>query len=200
MISRPIALARAMSEPTSRPSHPSAHCAELVRRGSTAKRRAPFRTAVRTWWKKMGCVSRAFDPQRMTRSVSSTSRYELVPPPAPNTVARPTTLGACQVRLQESTLLLPMTDRANFCARKFISFVAFEQEKRPKASVARGPATFRKPCGRAVEGLVPGGGNEGAVLLDPGVGETGIPILLHGASFTSRLQGTTPPRRWCRRR
>ena len=64
----------------------------------------------------MGWVSRAFDPHRMMRSVSSTDRYELVPPPAPKTAARPATLGACQVRLQESTLLLPMTDRANFCA------------------------------------------------------------------------------------
>ena len=36
MISRAIALARAMSEPTSRPSHRSAHSALDVRRGSTA--------------------------------------------------------------------------------------------------------------------------------------------------------------------
>ncbi len=39
------------------------------------------------------------------------------PPPMPKTVARPTTLGACQVRLQESMLLLPTAVRANFCAR-----------------------------------------------------------------------------------
>ncbi len=45
---------------------------------------------------------------------SSTSRYELVPPPAPNTVVRPTTLGACQVRLQLSMLLVPSASRANF--------------------------------------------------------------------------------------
>ena len=50
-------------------------------------------------------------------SVSSISRYDDVPPPAPNTVARPTTLGACQVRLHESMLLEPMTWRASFCAR-----------------------------------------------------------------------------------
>ncbi len=36
MISRPIALARAISEPTSRPSQVSAHSADDVRRGSTA--------------------------------------------------------------------------------------------------------------------------------------------------------------------
>src|SRR5258706_1864914 len=79
----------------------------------------------------MGCVSRAFDPQRRMTSVSSTSRYELVPPPAPKTVARPATLGACQVRLQLSMLLLPITTRENFCATKFISFVAFEQLNSP---------------------------------------------------------------------
>ena len=35
IISRAMALASAISEPTSRPSHTSAHCAEHVRRGST---------------------------------------------------------------------------------------------------------------------------------------------------------------------
>src|SRR5438046_9319854 len=69
-------------------------------------------------------------------SFSSISWYELVPPPAPKTVARPATLGACQVRLQLSMLLLPITTRANFCAMKFISLVLLEQLKRPKL---RGP-------------------------------------------------------------
>ena len=63
--------------------------------------------------------------------MSSTSRYELVPPPAPNTVARPTTLGACQVRLQLSMQLLPSATLANFCAAKLTSLVAFEQLKIP---------------------------------------------------------------------
>ena len=66
-------------------------------------------------------------------SVSSASRYDEVPPPAPNTVARPATLGACQVRLQLSMLLLCMTARVNFWAMKFISFVVFEQLNIPKA-------------------------------------------------------------------
>src|SRR3989304_510669 len=79
----------------------------------------------------MGWASRAFEPQRRTTSHSSTSRYELVPPPAPKTAARPATLGAGHVRLQLSMLLLPRTTRANFCAMKFISLVAFEQLKRP---------------------------------------------------------------------
>ena len=64
----------------------------------------------------MGWVSRAFEPHSRTTSVSSTSRYDEVPPPAPKTVARPTTLGACQVRLQESMLLLPTVARMNFIA------------------------------------------------------------------------------------
>ena len=79
--------------------------------------------------------------------MSSTSRYELVPPPAPNTVARPATLGACQVRLQLSMLLLPRTARLNFCAAKLTSLVALLQLKVPKvvgpwaAFAAWNPAT-----------------------------------------------------------
>src|SRR5207237_848723 len=79
----------------------------------------------------MGCVSRAFEPHKKTTSVSSTSRYELVDPPAPNTVARPTTLGACHVRLQLSMLLFPKADRASFEARKFTSLLDFEHENVP---------------------------------------------------------------------
>src|ERR1700750_2275445 len=92
----------------------------------------------------MGCASRAFDPHSRITSVSCTSRYELVPPPAPNTVARPTTLGACQVRLHESMLFEPITWRTNFCARKFISLVAFEHENMPndlRASLSRACAS-----------------------------------------------------------
>ena len=97
----------------------------------------PFRIPFSRWWNQIGCASRAFDPQRKTTSVSSTSRYELVPPPAPNTVARPTTLGACHVRLQLSMLFVPNAARASFCARKFTSLVDFEQEKMPSASGPR---------------------------------------------------------------
>src|SRR4029078_6680640 len=46
-------------------------------------------------------------------------------------VGRPTTEGACQVRLQLSMLLLPKTCRANFDARKLTSLVDFEQLKIP---------------------------------------------------------------------
>src|SRR5438874_3218804 len=149
MISRAIPFASEISLPTSSPSHESAHSAEDVRRGSTAYNRAPLRTPRSRWWKKIGCVSRAFEPQSTIRSVSSASRYELVPPPAPNTVARPATLGACQVRLQLSMLLLPSTARLNFCAAKLTSLVAFEQLKTPNvvgpwaALAALNPSTVR---------------------------------------------------------
>ena len=54
MISRAIVFERATSEPTSRPSQRSAHCAEDVRRGSTTTSRAPLCTPFRRWWKKIG--------------------------------------------------------------------------------------------------------------------------------------------------
>src|SRR5579872_4477455 len=106
----------------------------------------------------MGCVSRAFEPQSRITLVSSISRYELVPPPAPNTVARPATLGACQVRLQLSTLLQPTTTRANFCARKLSSFVVLEQLNRPNALgppasiAARIPVAARSSASSQVAG------------------------------------------------
>src|SRR3954447_17947993 len=78
-------------------------------------------------------------------SVSSTSRYELVPPPAPNTVARPTTLGACQVRLQESMLFVPIATRVNFCAMKLTSFVALEQLSIPYVLGPCASTARRKP-------------------------------------------------------
>ena len=127
--------------------------------------RAPLRTPRRRWWKKIGCVSRALLPQRTIRSVSSTSRYELVPPPAPKTVARPATEGACQVRLQLSMLLLPRTARENFWAAKLTSLVALVQLKIPNGrsgpcAVAGGP----EPGDGPVERLVPGRGAELAAL------------------------------------
>src|SRR3954470_9237796 len=133
MISRAIVFERATSLPTLRPIHTSAHCAELVRRGSMTYRRVPFRIPLSRWWNQIGCASRAFDPHRNTTSVFSASSYEEVDPPAPNTVARPTTLGACHVRLQLSMLLLPKATRASFEARKFTSLLDLEHEKIPIA-------------------------------------------------------------------
>ena len=109
MISRAMVFASAISVPTSMPSQRSPHSADSVRRGSTTIIFAPLWIPFRMWWKKIGCAARAFDPHIRMRSVCSISSYELVPPPAPNTVARPTTEGACQVRLQLSMLLLCRT-------------------------------------------------------------------------------------------
>src|SRR6266849_6659995 len=92
----------------------------------------------------IGCVSRAFEPHRRITSHSSISRYELVPPPAPNTAARPTTLGACQVRLQLSMLLECRATRENFCDAKFSSFVVLEQLKMPVEVPSS--SAFRKPA------------------------------------------------------
>src|SRR5437588_7136326 len=125
MMTRAMALASAMSVPTLRPSQTSAHAAEVVRRGSTTCRLAPFWIPLRRWWNQIGWASRAFDPQRKTKSVCSASSYDDVEPPAPRMAVRPTTEGACQVRLHESTLLLPKTCRAIFDARKLTSLVDF---------------------------------------------------------------------------
>ena len=74
MISLPIAFASEMSLPTWMPSQASAHCAVVDRRGSTPYIFAPLRMPFRTWWKKIGCASRAFEPHMMMRSASSASR------------------------------------------------------------------------------------------------------------------------------
>ena len=72
-ISRATAFASGMSVPTSSPSQRSAHCADGVRRGSTTINLAPLLTALSTWWKKIGCASRAFEPQSTIRSAARVS-------------------------------------------------------------------------------------------------------------------------------
>src|SRR5262249_9207177 len=47
---------------------------------------------------------------------SSISRYELVPPPAPNTAARPATLGACQGRFAAFLFSCPIRGQNIFGA------------------------------------------------------------------------------------
>ena len=200
MISRPTALASAMSLPTSSPSHRSAHSADEVRRGSTAISRAPLRTPRSRWWKKIGCVSRALLPHRTIRSVSSTSRYELVPPPAPNTVARPATLGACHVRLQLSMLLLPSTVRLNFWAAKLTSLVAFEQLKVPNVRRAVRRLRGQEPGDGPVERLVPGRGTQLAALrvAHEGLGQSHVG-LCHGWPPAGADEAECTPRQMTRR-
>src|SRR6202163_4594074 len=105
----------------------------------------------------------------MTRLVSSASRYDEVPPPAPNTVARPATLGACQVRLQLSMLLLPITTRVNFCAMKFISLVVLEQLNIPKPLGPKARAFSNPAAARSRASSHGGGGGPPAPQRGGGV-------------------------------
>lgn len=50
------------------------------------------------------------------------------------------------MRLQLSTLFVPMATRVNFWATKFISLVVFEQLNMPKASAPRAATTDWKPA------------------------------------------------------
>ena len=119
MISRRDGVGSAMSvpdvepEPARRP-----RPAVAVRRGSTTKsaRAAVHRREHVVEEDRVGLTGvRAPEDDDVGRPRPLDS--ELVPPPAPKTVARPTTLGACQVRLQESMLLVPTATRTNFWAR-----------------------------------------------------------------------------------
>ena len=94
MISRPIALASAMSVPTSRPSHASAHCAVDVRRGSTDVHPGARSSALQHVVEEDRVrLTRVGAPQDHQVGVLRLP-YDRVPPPAPNTVVRPTTLGS----------------------------------------------------------------------------------------------------------
>ena len=184
MISRAIVLASATSVPTLSPSHMSAHAADVVRRGSTTYSFAPFWIPFSRWWNQIGCASRAFDPQRKTKSVCSASSYELVEPPAPRIVVRPTTEGACQVRLQLSMLLLPNTCRANFDARKLTSLVDFEQLKMPVAVRPFWPRLRRNPSAARSRASSQVAGRSRAVVADQrlreaGIGARGVEAGLH---------------------
>ena len=74
----------------------------------------------------------------------------------PNTVARPATLGACQVRLQLSMLFEPITD-ARELLRGEVHLVralrTAEEAERLGAVLVRRPPAARR---RAVERFVPG--------------------------------------------
>ena len=129
----------------------SAQRAAAVRRGSTTNSRAPLRTPARTWWKKIGWVSRAFEPHRTMTSVFSTSgrtrchrRLRRLSPDR-----RRWERVKCGCRSRCCSCRWPT--RTNFWARKFISFVAFEHENtRPRRDRGRPPpgGSRRRP-GRA---------------------------------------------------
>src|SRR5882724_9375894 len=102
----------------------------------------------------MGCVSRALLPHRTMRSVSSISRYELVAPPAPNTVVRPTTLGEVVHLIRR----LRATEEA---------------EGRGSLRVDR----LLESSGRPVESLVPRRGAKSSMVADQRLGQPLVAML-----------------------
>jgi len=152
MISRAIAFESAMSLPTRRPTHTSAPLrTRRPARVHHVETRAMAPDPLEQMMNQIGCASRGVRTQRKTTSVSSTSAYELVPPPAPNAVARPTTLGACHVRLQLSMLFVPNATRLSLPARKFTSLVDLEQLNVPSAFGPFGPEVAHEALARVVE-------------------------------------------------
>ena len=92
-------------------------------------------------------------------------------------------------------LLLPIACRASFWARKFISFVAFEQLKSPND---RGPWSQRPGTpGGPVQRLVPARPAELSAVADERMGESGVALLFHGAS-SEPPHSATWPRAWAR--
>ena len=75
------------------------------------------------------------------------------------------------MRLHESMLFDPITERTNFCARKFTSFDALEQLNMPKERVVSCVARTGQPGGRDVERLVPARGPQHAVLAHQRLGQ-----------------------------
>jgi hypothetical protein len=67
-----------------------------------------MRVAIRGWH------AVVLDPITKMELASSISAIELVMAPLPKAAARPATVEECQSRAQWSTLLVPITARANF--------------------------------------------------------------------------------------
>ena len=120
----------------------------------------------------------------------------LVPPPAPNTVARPTTLGACQVRLQESMLLRAASPGARTSAPGSSSRSSPWSTRRCRTTSSAPASRARpKPVGDAVERLVPGRGAELAVVAYERCGQPdGLPGHERSSGRDSPQHG-----RWRRR-
>ena len=85
------------------------------------------------------------------------------------------------MRLQLSMLLLPMTDRANFCAMKFISLVALEQLNIPKELGPWRSTTDRNPLAARSRASFQVRRSEHAVLPNERFGESRVD-LFHGES------------------
>ncbi len=83
--------------------------------GSIMITSAPFLTAFLRNVAATGWASAMFVPMQTKSFASPKQRKEFVIAPEPNVVARPATVGACQVRAQWSMLLVPITDLKSFC-------------------------------------------------------------------------------------
>ncbi len=113
MMTRAMALKRAVSEPTRSRSQRVAKDVSSMRRGSTTMRRAPRRTAALTRIERTGWDSVVLVPTARMSFASSRSAMLLLIAPRPTMIARPATVGACQVRAQLSTLFVPTPARAS---------------------------------------------------------------------------------------
>ncbi len=83
-------------------------------------------------------------------------------------------------------LFVPITWRANFCARKFISFDAFEHEKIPNDVEVSASRAAGEAGGGAVERLVPGRGAQHAVVAHERGGSLVLPPFCGLARRESR--------------
>ena len=86
-------------------------------------------------------------------------------------------------------LFVPTATRMNFWARKLTSLVAFEHENMPTPSGPRRSTTRRKPCGGAIQRLIPTRRAEHATFADQGGGET----VVRRCRFEHRLLLTVRP-------
>ena len=87
-------------------------------------------------------------------------------------VARPTTDGACQVRLQLSMLFVPRTVRASFWAAEFTSLGDVEQLKPPNDPPRWVAQAAARPVTTCARGLLPAGLSEPTAVADEGGRET----------------------------
>ena len=145
-----------MSEPTSRPSQRSAHCGRRrAPRIDHEQARAVVDALEQVVEEDRVRLAGVRAPEQDRRRSPRSRWYDDVPPPAPNTVARPTTLGACQVRLQRVDVV-----RAHHLARELLrQEVHLVRRLRAREDPERrrgvGGTGTREAVRRAIERLVP---------------------------------------------
>ena len=88
------------------------------------------------------------------------------------------------MRLHESMLFDPITERTNFWATKFTSFDALEQLNMPKERVASCSLARARPAAATVERLVPARGPQDPVLAHQRLGQP-TAVLSHSDHLLS---------------